>query len=56
MSEAASMLGVKRTMLYKLCAERKLKRCYIGAKPLISAEEIARYLSSVTAGQTSDDQ
>lgn len=56
MSEAAAMLGVKRTMLYKLCAEGKLTRRYIGAKPLIPADELARYFASLKSEQTSDEQ
>lgn len=50
-SEAAALLGVQRTMMYKLFAAGRIKRTYVGTKPLVSAQEIARFLAEVTAGQ-----
>ncbi|MDZ4178563.1 MAG: helix-turn-helix domain-containing protein [Coriobacteriia bacterium] len=55
MKQSAEYLGISRTTLYKLCNEGKLTRVYVFAKPLIRADELARFYASLTSERTPDE-
>lgn len=54
MDEAAALIGVKRTSLYKLVNAGKLHRIHIGRKALITTDSLARYCASLNARQSSN--
>jgi excisionase family DNA binding protein len=45
--EACEALGIGRTKLYELFAERKIKAVALGGKTLVAREEVERFLSEL---------
>ena len=47
--DAAEVLGIGRSTLYELIAEKKIAAIKIGRRTLIAQDELERYVRSLTA-------